>query len=687
MRRSVSAWSYALLVASFLYALLETLMLASEPDWLGSASTSVPEFLTAVATYGGILATISVFPAALSLAFGRRRNVALPAAVVYAAGFVLGGVLLAGDSVVAIPLLVLAAALLSIGFVTSLVGNRFDDRWRRTFTLIVVLSLAAAALTAHEIRYALLESKDMTSFPVAAAMVVALVTLAYGCYRWVRAYERRRRWSTWVRVVSVALAIPLLARCYADYRGLFQGRNGPRMLIATADTMRADYMSLYGGHVPTPHLERFGEEGAVFEQSYALSSWTVPSLCGLMSSRYPPSTTSDATDQQWNTDITLGFPKIAPYWTEEDGRTIFGDLTHLGVPTALFMANIAMLSHPWLVDDFEFSRSTFSLDEQRRGAFKNMPLLHAAVRGVVPDAAPYGPYDTSALTRDCVRAYIRQHRFGPFIVWAHFLDPHAPYAPPKRFAPDGVALNVFPPDGISLKKSFGAASPDRESAKALYEGEIQYVDECIGEVLECIDDLRLTGSLLVCFTSDHGEEFWDHEEWGHGHSLYEELIHVPLILRGPNVAARRIPTPVSAIHVLPTLAGWMGAGVRPRWRGRDLSPLLKDAGAPLPDEPLFMGATYRFGVNTEPFECVAWKRYKLIRGLRTGSVRLYNIHVDPDERIDVSIDHPDVVTEYVGLLDRWNESFPSRITDIWQRSDTAGDSDEILEAFEALGYL
>jgi hypothetical protein len=112
-----------------------------------------------------------------------------------------------------------------------------------------------------------------------------------------------------------------------------------------------------------------------------------------------------------------------------------------------------------------------------------------------------------------------------------------------------------------------------------------------------------------------------------------------------------------------------------------------NVGEKIPAEPVFVGSTYRFGVNTEPLEGVIWNGYKLIRGIRSGALYLYNLQQDPDEQNNIADENPDLIGEYTELLDDWNESFPSRIDELWDRPEQLDPNNEAVQALEALGYI
>jgi arylsulfatase A-like enzyme len=104
----------------------------------------------------------------------------------------------------------------------------------------------------------------------------------------------------------------------------------------------------------------------------------------------------------------------------------------------------------------------------------------------------------------------------------------------------------------------------------LYDGEIRYVDDEIGRVLDHMKARGLDRSTLVVVTSDHGEEFQEHGSWEHQKTLYEEVVRVPLLLRGPGIATRREPAQVSLLDVAPTVLAWAGLPAWPQARGQSL---------------------------------------------------------------------------------------------------------------------
>jgi arylsulfatase A-like enzyme len=163
----------------------------------------------------------------------------------------------------------------------------------------------------------------------------------------------------------------------------------------------------------------------------------------------------------------------------------------------------------------------------------------------------------------------------PFFLFLHFYDPHWHYDPPEP------ALRVFEPTPYAGSitgrwqdfKDRGPADvgpADLAHILALYDGEIRYTDENLGRILDHLDARGLSAGTLVVVTSDHGEEFLEHGSWEHQKTLYEEVVRVPLVVRGPGIAARRVAGQTSLLDVAPTILAWAGLPGVPSHQGGSL---------------------------------------------------------------------------------------------------------------------
>ena len=175
-------------------------------------------------------------------------------------------------------------------------------------------------------------------------------------------------------------------------------------------------------------------------------------------------------------------------------------------------------------------------------------------------------------------------------------------------------------------------SRDVEGLTALYDGEIQRVDGLVGELGSLLDASGLRDRTLVVFTSDHGQELLDHGGYTFSHTLYNEVLRVPLIIAGPQVVAsgRSVETPVSTLDLVPTLAQVGGAPLPAEIEGTSLLPSLQ--GGILAEKPIFGESMYRV---PQELKAIYRDGYKLIYNLDDGTSELYDLGVDPGEQQDL----------------------------------------------------
>ena len=302
---------------------------------------------------------------------------------------------------------------------------------------------------------------------------------------------------------------------------------GKGIVLISIDTLRRDHVGAYGHRPPTtPRLDALAKEGLVAEDAVSVSSWTLPSHLSMLTSVDPA--------RHGGTDMRHGSGKRVP--------TLAALLRTAGYATR------AVTSHLYVSGVYGLDEGFDSLDfrQDRRAT----------------DVAD--------------RAIDLVDRFGdrPFFLFLHFYDPHWHYDPPEKqralFAKPYTGTITGRWGDFSGRDPASVTPADREHLLALYDGEIRYTDDEVGRV---IDHLAARGALantLVVVTSDHGEEFLDHGSWEHQKTLYEEVVRIPLIVRGPGVAARRETAPVSLLDVAPTVLSWAGVAVPPSFQGKSL---------------------------------------------------------------------------------------------------------------------
>ena len=288
----------------------------------------------------------------------------------------------------------------------------------------------------------------------------------------------------------------------------------PRTVIVFIDTLRPDHMSLYGYERPTsPKLDAWAKDAAVFTQARSIAPWTLPSARTMLTGAQP---------ERWDK-----VPRLQDRFAEA------------GWATAFFAGNVYLSSNFQMAEGWGTHRCV------------NWPQASVQI--------------TRALD------YLDDHSDEPVFMMLHIMDMHLPYTEPLthryRFAsetPESIGQDNF------LRKAVtrGAKTPQtRQYVRDRYDNNLRYIDDQLQRVLSVLGPQD-----TVVVVSDHGEEFWEHGGFEHGHTLYDELLRVPLIIKSPGVTAGRFDEPVSLLDVAPTLASLTGLG-RDGMVGWDLSEL------------------------------------------------------------------------------------------------------------------
>jgi arylsulfatase A-like enzyme len=306
--------------------------------------------------------------------------------------------------------------------------------------------------------------------------------------------------------------------------------------------------------------------------------------------------------------------------------------------------------------------------------------------------------DTDASTTGLSRlaaSIARKAVDGGVFLWVHFFDPHLPYAPPARFVPEDTLVDRFGSRFSEINEvRTGRLHLDddrRRWIRMLYEGEIRYVDHEIGKLMEALDELDLFDSAMIVITSDHGEELWDHESFEHGHTLYDELIRVPLLIKLPRSAGNpspestRIAVPVSIANVMRTILEAAGVGKRTSYSPAGSLQRYWSEADTGPPPAVVSGAVHYFGDQIS----VVQAPYKYIRHLETGQEELYDLDRDPRESRDLSSVETAVVSRLRLLLDREVAAAEetARSLGISGRDKRAPLDEEALRELRALGYI
>jgi arylsulfatase A-like enzyme len=355
----------------------------------------------------------------------------------------------------------------------------------------------------------------------------------------------------------------------------------PLVVVYLVDTLRADHLPLYGYARDTaPELSRFARDAVVFDQAIASSSWTKPSVASLFTSLLP----RDHGCVQFYTPLDPGLTTLAETLHER------------GYGTGAVVVNQLVLAKGMHFD-----------------------------QGFDHFAAPLSPRRAGHVV-DAAFRFLDARRGQPTFLYLHTMDAHTPYLPPppfdRRFEP-------HPEPGRAAAEPSDYREPqDLARIVAQYDGAIAYGDRELGRFLQGLRERGLYDRATIVFLSDHGEELLDHGGWVHGHTLHDELVRVPLVVKYPGgrEAGRRVARQVQLVDVLPTILESQGIPVPGGVAGRALDESFTASG---PERPAPLETKYRehvaYGARTS--------EAKYVRHLFPGREELfYDLRRDPGER-------------------------------------------------------
>lgn len=430
---------------------------------------------------------------------------------------------------------------------------------------------------------------------LAAAALVLVLTFAAGLRPGLRALCARARLDLLGHPLSVLLALGLafgLPGLVERSTRPVPARQAPNVLFILIDTWRADHTGFLGyEREVSPALDRLAREGVVFEKAMAQSSWTKPSVATLLTGLLP--SRHHAVSQAIAETPVRAF-RLNPR------LTTFVELLHgKGWQTAMWSDN------PNITPPVGFDQGA----ERFRDYFHEP--CHAEHCGELPEIL--GDVEQwFAEERDTER---------PFCLYVHVMDAHYPFEPPPetrgRFDAQPSDLQLSGPvvhDYMTGKRSEANLTPARlQSLVDRYDEELLAIDRHLGSFLEEVR--RKYPNTVIVLSGDHGEEFYEHGNLGHSHALWQELVHVPLVLWAPGLEPARIPSQVRLMDVTPTILELVGlGGALPGLQGESLLPVV--AGLETADRL----APMEVGGDQKP--CWQW------RGLSDGRTKMLRREAD-----------------------------------------------------------
>ena len=421
------------------------------------------------------------------------------------------------------------------------------------------------------------------------------------------------------------------------------------VIVVVVDTLRADHLGAYGyDRATSPNLDRWAKKGRLFEHAHSTAPWTLPSFGSLYTGLFP---------LRHGAGVLEPSPEGTIRHSSLSARPVAEHLRARGVKTG------AVLNNGFLGAVFGVNRG-FTVYDHVPGSADNIRRANVMVD----------------------RALTLVDRWGsdPFFLVVHFFDPHLNYDPPKPFR--GTFTTAYKSKmalpirglGVLRRDVDTLTEEDRKFVTAAYDEEVAFVDQQFGRLMEELEFRNLLGTTLVVLTSDHGEELFEHDGFEHGHAMWQELLHVPLVFWGPDVVPGREAAPVSLVDVAPTLLEWLDVEPLPSTDGISLWPNLSSE-APISERTLYAeGVLYgpaRSAILRWPIKVVVDGDFRPIRA--------FDLAADPNERTAWKAIDPGYVTTLVEQMRTFGRSVESAQSE----GDEVELDDEALKSLRSLGYI
>lgn len=459
---------------------------------------------------------------------------------------------------------------------------------------------------------------------------------------------------------ALTLAAALLCACSSE-------PPRPSVLLISIDTLRADHLSSYGyGRETSPRIDDLADQGVLFEQHISSSSWTLPAHTALF---------TGVSDSVHGCTEVIG-RSLAPAFT-----TLAERFQQAGYPTGGFYAGPYLHAAFGLGQGFDVYRycatNTGELDQESSDDWAmDKDVMVASHTGI-----------TNPSVYEQARSWMEERRDEPFFCFVHLWDVHFDFIPPEPydtlFDPDYEGS--FTGEGFFFNEDIRAGrldQRDKEHLVALYDGEIRWTDTFVGKLLDDLEEWGLDEDTIVVVTADHGTEFWEHGNFAHRTTLYDEQIHIPLVMRYPRALPEglRVEGQSRIIDIAPTLLQLADLPDLPDPMGSSLLPLV--AGEEQ-EERLAFSELYSVGRNLQTIRSAELK-HELDLDRRVN--RFFDLRADPRERqplLRLDAEAAGRAQErYVRVMEELGEAVARRPAG----PDEAAVPEAVSSALEALGY-
>jgi arylsulfatase A-like enzyme len=451
--------------------------------------------------------------------------------------------------------------------------------------------------------------------------------------------------------------------------------NRQNLVLITVDTLRSDHLGCYGYWRDTsPFLDQLAQEGILFKNAIVQWPKTQPSLASMLTSIYPSDETTIHTSYH-------GLPESFTLCSEilmNEGFQTLAIVSNYNVGKSFnYDQGFAVFVESWMD---EYLRKT------GEKTFRNKP-------GYVKD------FTNATIVTDQAIDLLKKHSSkGKFFLWIHYMDPHGPYVPPKKYEEyfsdwtPGGALPVqdIPPYQRQLKSGAEQVITDPEFYKAQYDREIRFWDDELKRLVSYMKKKGLTENSVIALTADHGESLDEHDYFfEHGNQPYEPCYQVPLLIIAPKLkeeAGKTVVQPVPLIDLLPTLLDLLDVSWPPGLQGNTLLPLLS---LEQPEDRVIFGMAgpgipYQRVLRLGDWKLIQVPSEKDRLSMTGLEYELYNLKDDPGEKTNLVDAFPDKADSLKKMLLNWRPT----VGEMPLQAEKPVQHDEFSkEMLESLGYL
>jgi arylsulfatase A-like enzyme len=458
----------------------------------------------------------------------------------------------------------------------------------------------------------------------------------------------RRGWALLLWPIPFLVLVAVLGMRIAFPRA----RPGaPSVIVITVDALRADRLGCDGSDLGlTPNVDRLARDGVVFENAFSSAPWTAASFGSFLTSRFPsevglvrrdrvedhvrfeggvftpqPTLPEILRQAGYITISELSNPQIRHDRGFSRGFVAFRNLDDLLLPGTVSLPRLGRYER-W------FKRTVIG---RIAAALATPALRYRAMPGLDKD-------DGRRLVRDAEERLARRDS-RPVFLWVHLMDVHVPY-PARAVSAETRADFPHPPFEITAQfckdlvyRRIKLSAEGKRYLEAVYNDQVRHADICIGKLLDYLKTQGLYDNAMIIVSADHGEEFWDHGNFEHGRTMYDEVLKVPLVVKFPRnrYGGARLSQLVRLLDLVPTVADVTGIPVPKGVRGRTLVELLNPASQPSRPRQLYADST----LYGEEQSALRTDEYKVIFRTESRTMEVYDLRSDGGEHHNLFADH------------------------------------------------